>query len=65
MSKSKAKKQRLHAVRNGKFDVDLKRGTQAEISTHVRKTKTKKEKLDQLRSKHKKSTSGWRIEKVA
>ncbi|AJD90325.1 hypothetical protein JMA_10080 [Jeotgalibacillus malaysiensis] len=65
MSKSKAKKQRLHAVRNGRFDVEMKRGTQTEISTHVRKTKTKKEKLDQVRNKHKKSTSGWRVEKVA
>lgn len=65
MSKSKAKKQRHHALRNGKFDVELKRGTQAEISTHVRKTKSKKEKLDQMSNKHKKSTSGWRVEKVA
>lgn len=63
MSKSKAKKRRLHAVRNGRFDVEIKRGTQVEISTHVRKTKTKKEKLEQV--KHKKSTSGWRVEKVA
>ncbi|WP_404408034.1 hypothetical protein [Jeotgalibacillus malaysiensis] len=65
MSNSKAKKQRLHAQRNGRFDVEMKRGTHADISTHVRKTKTKKEKLDQMRNKHKNSTSGWRVEKAA
>ncbi|WP_227397050.1 hypothetical protein [Jeotgalibacillus aurantiacus] len=64
MSTSKAKKKRLHARRNGAFDVEMKRGT-AGISTHVRKTKTRKEKLDQLQKKHKNSTSGWRVEKVA
>ncbi|MBM7578070.1 hypothetical protein [Jeotgalibacillus terrae] len=65
MSKSKAKKQRLHARRNGAFDAEMKRVAQTDISTHVRKTKTKKEKLDQMRSKHKYSTSGWRVEKAA
>ncbi|TFE00567.1 hypothetical protein [Jeotgalibacillus salarius] len=65
MSKSRAKKRRQHAVRNGAFDVEIKRGTQTDISTHVRKTKTKKEKIEQLNHKHNKSTSGWRVEKAA
>ena len=40
MGTSKAKKKRMHDVRNGKRDVTNGRGTVVEMSTHVRKTKT-------------------------
>lgn len=40
MGTSKAKKKRMHDVRNGKRDVTGSRGVQVEMSTHVRKTKT-------------------------
>lgn len=40
MGTSKAKKKRMHDVRNGKRDVTGSRGVAVEMSTHVRKTKT-------------------------
>lgn len=40
MGTSKAKKKRMHDVRNGKRDVTGSRGVTVEMSTHVRKTKT-------------------------
>lgn len=40
MGTSKAKKKRMHDVRNGKRDVTGSRGVVSEMSTHVRKTKT-------------------------
>jgi len=51
MSQSKAKRKRNHLKRNGKGDPAIKRGVRPIISTHVRTTKTKKEKLDQIRKK--------------
>ncbi|MBM7095117.1 hypothetical protein JSY36_05035 [Bacillus sp. H-16] len=54
MSKSKARKKREHAVRNNKRDAALSRGTVTGFSTHVRKSKTKKDTLHRMDSKHKK-----------
>jgi hypothetical protein len=59
MAKSKAKKLRNHATRNGKFNVELKRGSGIDISLHERKLPTLKEKrkkehkkIDQLANKY-------------
>ena len=53
MAKSHAKKKRLHQLRTTGKDVSSMRND-IELSTHVRKTKTKKEKLHHLHNKHKK-----------
>lgn len=45
MAKSKAQKLRAHAVRNGKRNPELNRGVTPAISTHERKTPTRKELL--------------------
>lgn len=53
MAKSAAKRKRAHQLRNtGKDVAKLRNGV--DFSTHVRITKTKKEKLLQYESKHKK-----------
>lgn len=44
MARSKAKKKRDHDLRNGKFDVEMKRGIGVDISLHERKLPTLKEK---------------------
>lgn len=56
MAKSKAKKYRDHIFRTTNRDISSSRGIQVEISTHVRKTKSKKEKWKQDQTKHKKRT---------
>lgn len=54
MAKSKAQKKREHDVRNGKRDVSLNRGGDyISISTHERKTPTKKEILSKRENKYK------------
>ncbi|MDQ0256319.1 hypothetical protein J2S74_003739 [Evansella vedderi] len=52
MAKSNAKKKRDFVLRTTKRDVTNSRGHQAAFSTHVRKTKTKKEKLRNQETKH-------------
>ncbi|WP_096439361.1 hypothetical protein [Alteribacter populi] len=54
MAKSRAKKYRDHRERNGIHDVTRSRGNLPHFSTHVRKTKTKQGKWNQLHTKHKK-----------
>lgn len=54
MAKTKAKKQREHLLRTTKRDVTSSRGTEIDFSTHVRKTKTKVEKIRKSQTKHKK-----------
>ena len=51
MAKSKAQKQRAHAVRNGKRDPELSRGVVA-FSTHVRRTPTLHERMERQTRKH-------------
>lgn len=53
MAKSAAKRKRAHQLRNTGKDVTNLRND-VDFSTHVRLTKTKKEKLQQLHNKHKK-----------
>ncbi|MER2262969.1 MAG: hypothetical protein ABS934_13235 [Psychrobacillus sp.] len=53
MAKSHAKKKRLYQLRTTGKDVTAVRND-IPFSTHVRKTKTKKEKLHHLHNKHKK-----------
>lgn len=54
MAKSKAKKKREHDVRNGRSDKTLLRGGEfVDISTHVRKTPTKIEKVRRMENKYK------------
>ncbi|KXZ21934.1 hypothetical protein AXI59_11815 [Bacillus nakamurai] len=52
MAKSKARKKRAHLARNGVRDVSLSRGAQPSFSTHERMTKSKKDRLQNI--KHKK-----------
>ncbi len=53
MAKSNAKKKRLHQLRTTGKDVSSMRN-EVDFSTHVRVTKTKKEKLLHYNNKHKK-----------
>ncbi|KQL35942.1 hypothetical protein [Psychrobacillus sp. FJAT-21963] len=53
MAKSAAHKKRSHQLRNTGKDVTTFRND-VEFSMHVRKTKTKKEKLQQYQNKYKK-----------
>lgn len=53
MAKSIAKRKRAHQLRNTGKDVTKLRND-VDFSTHVRLTKTKKEKLQKLQNKHKK-----------
>lgn len=53
MSKSQSRKQREHVLRNLGRDVTQFRG-ENDFSTHVRKTKTKQEKLNSRENKYKK-----------
>ncbi|TQR19504.1 hypothetical protein [Psychrobacillus vulpis] len=53
MAKSAAKRKREHELRNTGKDVSMLRND-VDFSTHVRMTKTKKEKLDQQHRKYKK-----------
>ena len=53
MAKSAAYKKRAHQLRNTGKDVSAFRND-VDFSTHVRMTKTKKEKLQQYQNKHKK-----------
>ena len=53
MAKTKSRKQRDHMLRNSGRDVTLFRSG-SEFSTHERKTKTKREKLNSKESKYKK-----------
>ncbi|MCU9612354.1 hypothetical protein OEV98_02105 [Caldibacillus lycopersici] len=55
MAKSNAKKQRLKMAREGMQNPEIKRGTYVFADMRTRKTKTKKEKLNQM--KHKKRLS--------
>ena len=52
MSKSRAKKQREHLVRNGKMDPSKRRGKNPDFSTHVRQTPTKKDKVQKIETKY-------------
>ena len=53
MAKTAAQKKRAHQLRTTGKDVSALR-SEVDFSLHVRKTKTKKEKLQQLQHKHKK-----------
>jgi len=53
MAKTKARKLREHMLRNSGRDVTLVRG-ENDFSTHVRKTKTKRERLKSAENKYKK-----------
>lgn len=53
MSNSKAKKKRLHGMRNGARNPEALRG-QSPFSLHERRTMTKSEKLHKETAKHKK-----------
>ncbi|WP_075619397.1 hypothetical protein [Paenisporosarcina indica] len=53
MAKTQSRKQREHLFRNSGRDVTQFRG-ENDFSTHVRKTKTKQEKLNSKESKYKK-----------
>ncbi|SES11371.1 hypothetical protein [Psychrobacillus sp. OK032] len=53
MGKSAAQKKRAHQMRNNGKDVTMFRN-EVDFSTHLRKSKTKTEKLNQLHTKHKK-----------
>ena len=53
MSKSAAKRKRAHQLRTTGKDVTIMRN-EINFSTHVRKTKTKQEKVQQFHNKHKK-----------
>ena len=57
MAKSNASKKRAHQLRNTGRDASEFRG-QHVMSTHVRKTKSKKEQLDMTAQKHKKQFRG-------
>ncbi|KKI92235.1 hypothetical protein WQ54_10455 [Bacillus sp. SA1-12] len=54
MAKSKARKSREKQIREGKWDVTLKRGSWGEFKPYNRQTKTKKEALHQMETKHQK-----------
>jgi hypothetical protein len=54
MAKTKARKQREQLLRTTNRDVTSSRGTKVDFSTHVRKTKTKVEKIRKGYTKHKK-----------
>lgn len=56
MSKSKAKKMREKLVREGRRNPELGRSPFSMLDLNARKTKTKKEKLNQM--KHKKQSFG-------
>ncbi|PGL72525.1 hypothetical protein [Bacillus sp. AFS055030] len=56
MSKSKARKLRDKLVREGKRNPELSRSSFAMLDLNTRKTKTKQEKLNQV--KHKKQSFG-------
>lgn len=53
MAKSKAKKLRAHQERNGMRNPEAFRGEAAAISTHVRKTPSRNEKLRRTETKYK------------
>lgn len=53
MAKSKAKKMREHIERNGHRNPEQFRGESASISTHVRKTPSRQEKLRRSENKYK------------
>ncbi len=59
MAKSAAKRKRMHKLRTTGKDVTNFRGEVA-FSLHVRKTKTKQERLLQMEKKHKKHFQGPR-----
>lgn len=52
MAISKAQKKRLHAIRNGKMDPALMRGSSADFSMHVRKTPSKQSRIDKQEQKY-------------
>lgn len=52
MAKSAAQKQRAHLVRNGKLNPEIRRGLRPEISTHERKTPTKRARLEKQYRKY-------------
>lgn len=54
MSKSSAHKKRLHSIRNGASNPEMLRGADSGLSLHVRKTKTKADKVKKEVFKHKK-----------
>lgn len=53
MVKSKARKKREHMLRNTGKDAAASRGKAPDFSTHVRKTKSRREELAKLHMKHK------------
>ncbi|WP_299833174.1 hypothetical protein [uncultured Metabacillus sp.] len=54
MAKSKARKNREKQIREGKLDVTIKRGSWGEFKPYNRQTKTKKEALHHMETKHRK-----------
>ncbi|MBP3040153.1 hypothetical protein J9303_11715 [Bacillaceae bacterium Marseille-Q3522] len=63
MTKSKARKYREKQVREGQFDVTMKRGSWGDLSPVSRKTKTKHEQLIRLEKKYKKNHTLQKWEK--
>lgn len=57
MAKSKAKKCREKQVREGKLDVTIRRGTWGVLNPTSRQTKSKKEALTRIQTKHRKNHS--------
>ncbi|MCY8009179.1 hypothetical protein MOJ76_12800 [Bacillus haynesii] len=53
MAKSKARKKREHMLRNTGRDAAASRGKAPDFSTHVRKTKSRRDELAKLHMKHK------------
>lgn len=53
MAKSKAQKQRAHAIRQGRLDPRIKRGLNDIMSTRERKLPTKQERQNRSENKYK------------
>lgn len=54
LAKSEARKQRDHAMRNGKMDATVKRGVNPDFSIHERKTPSRLELMDKTWVKYEK-----------
>ncbi|MCY9373246.1 hypothetical protein MOF36_20600 [Bacillus haynesii] len=61
MAKSKARKKREHMLRNTGRDAAASRGKAPDFSTHVRKTKSRRDELAKLHMKHKRKKEDTRI----
>lgn len=57
MAKSKARKSREKLVREGKIDVTIRRGSWGVLNPNSRQTKSKKETITRMQTKHQKNHS--------